>query len=194
MNSRDKWNRIYQKRTESEETSLTLPTPCPLLAQYHYLLPAKGAALDLACGFGGNAIFLQKQGLSVEAWDISDIAIAQLRSKNIPNIACHDIDIEQHEFPSRKFDVIVVSNYLHRNICHNISQALTPGGLLFYQTFHQQKISTSGPSNPNFLLKNNELLSLFGELNPLIHSHLGSQGNLSLGERNLASLIAQKPT
>ena len=187
----DKWNRIYRNKTQDQPNALA-PQPCSLLAQYHYLLPPQGNALDLACGLGGNAIFLQEQGLNTCAWDISDIAIAQLNDRKLNQLEARVVDIEQQTLPDKSFDIIVVSGYLHRPLCSAIIDALRVGGLLFYQTFHLHKLSNSGPSNPDFLLQNNELLELFSELTPLIYQQLGSQGDLSQGERNLAGLIAEK--
>lgn len=184
----DKWNRIYRNRAHQPE-----PQPCTLLSQYQYLLPTKGNALDIACGTGGNAIFLANHGFTTNAWDISDVAVNQLNGRKIARLQASVVDVEEQPMAKNSFDVIVVSCFLHRPLCPAIIEALTPGGLLFYQTFHQQKVSSSGPSNPEFLLKNNELLELFNGLNPLIYQQLSNQGDLELGDRNLASLIAQKP-
>ena len=55
--------------------------PCDVLRDNIHLIPqGHGKALDLACGMGGNAIFLaQNSNLDVYAWDMSSVAI----SKNI---------------------------------------------------------------------------------------------------------------
>jgi len=57
-------------------------------------------------------------------------------------------------------DVIVVSRFLQRSLCSKLCDALRPNGVLFYQTF------TSGLSNPDYLLKENELPELFASLTP----------------------------
>ena len=193
---RDKWNRIYQnklKLSSSEPQSQQKAKPCTLLSEYRYLLPTSGLALDLACGSAGNAFLLTDQGLTTHAWDISDVIIEQIRAQNIALLNPNVLDVENSTLPKNTFAVIVVANYLHRPSCQAISHALVPGGLLFYQTFHRQKLTNTGPSDPNFLLKNNELLSLFSELDPLIHIQLGHQGDLTKGNRDQACLIAQKP-
>ena len=43
-------------------------------------------------------------------------------------------------------------------------EGLNVGGLLFFQTFSQNKLSDSGPGNPEYLLQPQELLSEFAEL------------------------------
>jgi hypothetical protein len=80
---------------------------------------------------------------------------------------------------------------LHRPICKHITAALKPNGLLFYQTFHENKLSTTGPSNPKFLLQNQELLKLFSDLKVLFYREDGRQGHVDKGLRDMAYLIAQ---
>jgi 2-polyprenyl-3-methyl-5-hydroxy-6-metoxy-1,4-benzoquinol methylase len=41
----------------------------------HLLPPGGGRALDLACGLGGNAVFLARRGFEVDAVDISEVGI-----------------------------------------------------------------------------------------------------------------------
>lgn len=43
------------------------------------LLPAKGNALCVADGEGRNSVWLARRGLSVQAFDISDLAVAKAR-------------------------------------------------------------------------------------------------------------------
>jgi hypothetical protein len=57
----------------------------------------------------------------------------------------------------QRFDLIVVTNYLHRPILPDILGALAPGGLLLYETFALGNERFGGPSNPDFLLRPGEL-------------------------------------
>ena len=184
--------RWQQKYREANERGLV----AEVLLQNQHLLPAKGKALDLACGLGANALFLANKGLPCQAWDFSSVALEKLdtsaREQQLP-IQTREIDLERDLFPDEQFDLIVVSHYLHRPLCHAICKALNPGGLLFYQTFCQLKTSTQGPSNPRFLLKENELLSLFPLLNPVVYREERLIGDTSEGFRNQAMLIAQQP-
>ncbi|MFK7854537.1 MAG: class I SAM-dependent methyltransferase [Granulosicoccus sp.] len=120
------------------------------------------SALDLACGRASNGHWLAQRGYQVSVWDISETVIEEIRSREpclLHEIAVRDISAYPPEVDS--FDVIVVSRFLDRGICSAIAAALKPGGTLFYQTF------THGLSNPDYLLKPNELLSLFSELDIL---------------------------
>ena len=58
----------------------------------------------------------------------------------------------------RELDGIVVTNYLHRPLLPHLASALTPGGVLIYETFGVGNERFGKPSNPNFLLRPGELL------------------------------------
>ncbi len=146
-----KWNvrHRYAKRQK-----INAPDACSVLREQARLLPARGEALDIACGRGGNARFLQARGLAVSAWDISKVAVEEL-SRDVPAIKAEVRDVIQHPPAPRTFDVITISRFLHRALCPAIECALRPGGALFYQTF------LTGLSNADFLLEPDELALLF---------------------------------
>lgn len=128
----------------------------------HWSIPGRATALDLACGQAGNGQWLARRGFEVTAWDISDAAIERLQTRQpalIEHAAVRDVSAEPPAADS--FDVIVVARFLDRALCPAIAQALKPGGTLFYQTF------THGLSNPDYLLRANELLFLFDSLRVL---------------------------
>lgn len=184
-----KWNARYQH-------SQATPQPCALLNECRFLLPHQGTALDLACGMGGNALLLAQQGLQTDAWDIADIAIDRLQQRadqqQLP-IRAQVRDVESQPPHANRYDCIVVSYFLDRALCPALIAALKPGGLLFYQTFSADKLSDKGPSNPDFLLQNNELLTLFSDLEVRFYRELRHCGDTNIGDRNTVQLIAQKP-
>ena len=184
-----KWDAIYATNHAAQMQ------PAQVLLDYAFLLPKTGTALDLACGLGGNAIFLAQHGLDVHAWDISEQAIKKLvqfcETNEIQlNAAVRDSQEDPPEVNS--FDVICVSYFLERKITNHIISALKPNGLLFYQTFIHEKVSEHGPSNPNFRLAENELLKLFAQLHVLVYQEHGCVGNTNQGIRDVALLVAQK--
>jgi len=185
-----KWDDIYRKQT------ITKPQPAIVLSRYEHLLPKQGKALDLACGVGGNAFFLEEKGLGVNAWDISPIAIKHINNNktNSSTLNALVINLDSARFPTAHYDVISVSRFLNRQLTNKIIEAIKPGGLLFYQTFTREKALPGGPSNPKFLLKKGELLSLFSPLTPIIYHEEGKIGDVDKGIRNEAILIAQKPS
>jgi len=157
-----RWNQRYQEKVSSE------PAPATILKSYQQSLStqenAQRKALDLACGLGGNAIYLAQQGYQVTAVDYSDVALSQLAKKaenaklSIDTVLC---DLEKDGAEDFKdFDLVVVSYYLQRSLFAKIFSFLKPGGLLFYQTFSGEQVDGVGPQNPDFRLKQGELLSL----------------------------------
>ena len=153
--NRTKWDRIYSNRDNPG-------SPSEVLSENLSILPSKGLALDLACGLGANSLFLESKGLSVHAWDISIIAIEKLKRKidsNKLNITAQCLDIKAEALPTNEYDLIIISNYLDRSLTSAIFNALRAEGLVCYQTFTAEKRVKLGPSNPDYLLRPNEIKS-----------------------------------
>ncbi|HKK15907.1 MAG TPA: class I SAM-dependent methyltransferase [Gammaproteobacteria bacterium] len=189
-NDAGKWNAIYQAGDHHQRRQ-----PARVLQDYDYLLPASGNALDLACGVGGNALFLASQGLYTSAWDISTEAIKQLQdhaNEAGVTIETRVCDVTQTVPAANSFDVIVVSYFLERSLLPELIKALSPGGLLFYQTFVRERTDDSGPRNNDYRLARNELLHLCKELTIRVYHEEGTTGNTDRGLRNEALLIGQK--
>ena len=185
----DKWDR---KHTESRPAP---PMPARVLTEHAHLLPKSGVALDLACGQGGNALFLARRGLAAHAWDISGVAIDELqRLAQVENLEIQTSirDVSEHPPDPGSFDVICVSFYLERTITRQIIAALKPQGLLFYQTFIHEKVTDEGPDNSSYRLGPNELLELFAPLHVLAYREEGRTGDLQQGLRDTAWLVAQR--
>lgn len=191
-NSEDqqKWNARYAAVQDEVR-----PQAARVLREFHYLLPPMGEALDLACGTGGNALLLAEKNLRTHAWDSSNVAIEKLTKQAISlglTVRTRVCDVVQSPPEANYYDVIVVSRYLDRRLTAAIVNALKPGGLMFYQTFIREKIGDGGPSNPDYLLAENELLRLFSPLHILVYREEGCVGDLTQGFRNEAMLVAQK--
>jgi len=189
----EKWNKIYATQALSDTPQAI--KAARVLKEHVFLLPPSGHALDLACGYGGNAQLLAKHGLQTYAWDISEVIIEQLQllsTQHNLNIAAEVRDVEKLPPEPNSFDVICISYYLERAICSSLIQALKPNGLLFYQTFLKEKVSDQGPSNPQYRLQENELLRLFSPLHVLAYQEYGTVGDVKQGLRDVATLVAQK--
>ncbi|WP_299871893.1 methyltransferase domain-containing protein [uncultured Cocleimonas sp.] len=188
---KDKWDQAYQQADFSSAKVATV------LSDNSYLLPLSGGdALDLACGRAGNAQFLAKNGFIVDAVDISSVVLDGLSSYVMENKLQIDTilrDVESDGMPEKRYDVIVVSYFLNRELFPQIVESLKPGGLLFYQTWSQLKVTDTGPSNPDFRLKAGELLDLCDSLQIILYRENGELGKTDSGLRNEAMIIAQKP-
>jgi len=121
----------------------------------------QGSVLDVAAGKGRNARWLAQQGFRVEAVDRDAEAMQAMRG--IDGITLQVADLEQDGWPyaDHQFDAIVVCRYLHRPLFPHLIDSLAPDGVLIYETFMQGQEVYGKPSNPDFLLKPDELLEVF---------------------------------
>lgn len=115
-----------------------------------------GAVLDVACGAGRHARFLARMGFEVDAVDRDPSLFADPP----PGVALlgADIEVAAWPYPERRFDAIIVANYLHRPLLPTLVESLEPGGILIYETFALGNERFGRPTNPDFLLRPGELL------------------------------------
>jgi tellurite methyltransferase len=175
----EKWDEIYTARLTHAHLALEDLTPNPFLVLAQSYLPKQGRALDLASGLGGDSLFLAQQGLEVDAWDASSVAMAWLESERRRLglvIRTRRIDIDPSAFDDQTFDVIHVHHFLDRSLCHSIAAALKPNGILVFSTFltpfglsETERAALPGPSRSDFRLAPGELVDLFPTLNPVLH-------------------------
>jgi len=130
-------------------------TPSSILKKYLHQASV-GHALDIACGNGKNAIFMEGMGFSVDAVDISSIAIESL-AKKAPAINTMCEDLNQFTIEEGSYDLILNANFLDRRLFPMIEAGLKADGLLIFESFTGQKTS-------KYCLGPNELLKAFPSL------------------------------
>ena len=148
-----------------------------------------GNALDIACGTGRNSHFLAQKGFLVDAVDISDYALDNV--KNISTINKIEADLDVYNLEKDKYDLIVNVNYLNRRLLPQIKEALKSGGVIVFETFIVAHGDFKQPSNPEFLLRTNELLHAFIGLD-VIYYEERLDVNLRGEKVKIASLVAKK--
>lgn len=131
----------------------------PFIAQFAPLIPAGARVLDLAAGTGRHARFFAARGARVLAVDRD--AAALVAYAGTPGIETRVLDLETGTWPlaSEVFDAIVVANYLHRPLFPHLRRALAPDGVVLYETFAIGNEQFGRPANPDFLLRQGELLA-----------------------------------
>ncbi|MGE0132692.1 MAG: methyltransferase domain-containing protein [Blastocatellales bacterium] len=127
-----------------------------------------GRALDVACGVGRHAIWLAERGWQVIAVDSSRAAIEILRQRASGiglAIDSHIADLERHEFiiEPEAYDLIVVCNYLQRDLFPAIKAGVRVGGVVIAAIAMVDEDPNVKPMNPAFLLKPGELRAKFAE-------------------------------
>jgi SAM-dependent methyltransferase len=124
-----------------------------------------GEVLDLACGSGRHARYCAALGHPVLALDRDAQALADAAGPGITTLQCDLEDgITPWPFAARRFAGIVVTNYLHRPLMAQLAGSLADDGVLIYETFAIGNEAFGKPSNPDFLLREGELLALAGQL------------------------------
>ena len=140
--------------------------PSPWVVRWSAEIPVVGRVLDLACGAGRHARYLARRGFAVDAVD-RDTALFQDPPAQVSLLKA-DLEGEPWPYAGRSFAAIVVANYLHRPLFPVLIEALSPGGILIYETFALGNERFGKPSNPDFLLKSGELLeAVHGKLRVL---------------------------
>jgi SAM-dependent methyltransferase len=140
-----------------QEHAITDPSAWVL--RFAERVPAGGTVLDLACGAGRHTRLFLDRGYRVLAVDRDLAGIGDLGDH--AGLEQLQVDLEDGRAPpfaERRFDGVVVVNYLHRPLLPTLVSWVAPGGILIYQTFAQGNERLGRPRNPDFLLGPGELL------------------------------------
>jgi SAM-dependent methyltransferase len=124
-------------------------------------LPARGRALDVACGEGRNAIWLAKRGWTVTAVDYSEVALERARrlaTEQHVDVEWIEADVTQFVPASGAFQLVLIA-YLHlpeagrRAVLAHVASALAPGGTLFMIGHARENLTrgVGGPQHPEVL-------------------------------------------
>jgi SAM-dependent methyltransferase len=140
-------------------------------------------------GRGRHALLLARLGFRVFGVDrrldsVSE-AVHAARDRRLTVLGwCADLTAAG--LPRERFDLVVVAKYLQRDLFHDLSRALLPGGVLLYETFtRQQRTHRRGPTSDAHLLRPGELREAFRELDQLFYEEIE-------GSDALARLVARR--
>lgn len=136
--------------------------PSAWVARFAGLIPPGGSVLDVACGSGRHVRWLAGQGFHVTGVDRDEAAVAPLRG--LAEVVVADIETGAWPLAGRRFDAVVVTNYLWRPLLPVLRQSLAEGGVLIIETFGHGQQLLGKPSRPDFLLQPGELLTAFAGL------------------------------
>jgi SAM-dependent methyltransferase len=132
-------------------------SPAAWVRRFAPLIVAGGTVLDVACGSGRHVRWLAAQGLQVTGVDRDEAAVAPLRG--LAEVVVADIETGPWPLPGRRFDGLIITNYLWRALWPDLLRALADGGVLIAETFANGQQHIGKPSRPEFLLNSGELLS-----------------------------------
>lgn len=143
-------------------------SPSPWVQRWSHLVPVGGSVLDVACGAGRHLHWFAARGHAVTGVDRDLAAIqttAQAAAPAVVGVADNSVrlvqaDIENGPWPftGRRFDAVVVTNYLWRALLPTVVDSVAEGGVLIYETFAAGNETVGRPARPDFLLQPGELL------------------------------------
>lgn len=146
------------------------------------LVPTRGAALDVACGRGGVAVWLALRGLAVDAVDAAPAGLhlgAQLADRHGVDVRWHEADLDAGLPVPGRYDVVVCQRFRDPVLYPALARATAPSGLLVVSV-----LSEVGGGPGRFCAAAGELRQAFGAFAVL----LDVEGH---GE---AALVARRPS
>lgn len=178
---RQRWDAVYRKHLHKP-----LPPPDPLLLNY---TPPGGdrAALDVAAGFGQNALWLAAQGYIVDVMDISRVALGRARveagQREIRGLNFFQVDLDSTFLAPDSYQLVCVFRFLKRRLFTQLRACVAPGGRIIYQTFNMNYLRIRYDFNPAHLLEPGELVGYFSDWDIVLNREV----------EHVSQLVAIKP-
>ena len=173
--------------------SSDIPLVSAWVERHAGLVSEPGQVLDLAAGSGRHTRYFKALGHSVLAVDRDVSGLADLRGD--AGVEIRQVDLETDDpwpFADRRFAAIIVTNYLHRPLLPALDGALLAGGILVYETFAIGNERFGRPRNPDFLLRDGELLELAKTCGLTVLAY--EQGEVSVPHPAVTQrIVARKP-
>ncbi|WP_409439398.1 tellurite resistance protein [Psychromonas sp. GE-S-Ul-11] len=167
-----------------------------LQAHLHLFNSDNGVVLDLACGQGQNGLALHQSGIDVLFADIKQAPLSALQDQQkILKEQLWQADFESKQDTDRlqlaqlTLQGVIVFRYLHRPLFDHIKQAVKSGGIVIYETFTVENRQFGRPHRTDFLLKENELKTIFKDWEILFYF----EGIKRNPDRAIAQIVCKKP-
>jgi tellurite methyltransferase len=146
-------------------------------------------ALDIAMGRGRHTLELTHAGFKTFGVDVKLEAVRQAvarASRHGSRIHAWCADLTRHPLPRARFELVLVTRYLQRDLFGSISDALVPGGVVIYETFTvSQRTLGTGPTAPEHLLDPGELRLRFPACETIFYEEV-------VASEAVARLVARK--
>ncbi len=164
-----RWDDRYRSASPSGPLA---PEPLAERPDLLDLIPTAGLAIDIACGLGGQSLWLAQRGLHVVAFDVSPVAVELLRTaateaglSHLVDARVTDLDAGLPPEPSVA-DVIVCQRFRHPALYPLIAKRLAVGGIAIVTVLSETGADAPGP----FHAPPGELVEAFAGLDLLYAS------------------------
>jgi SAM-dependent methyltransferase len=196
------WNRRF-----AGEDYLFGREPNEYLRAKASLLAPGGRALCVADGEGRNSVWLARQGMQVEAFDIAEVGVAKARklaSDAGVSVAFHVAGCDTWSWAADACDAVVAvfvqfaDPAMRGRLFSNMVRALKPGGVLILQGYTPKQLdyNTGGPGELSHLYTTDLLREAFASLRTIelveYEAEL-NEGARHAGRSALIGLVARKP-
>jgi cyclopropane fatty-acyl-phospholipid synthase-like methyltransferase len=165
------------------------------------------AVLCVADGEGRNSVWLAKQGMRVDAFDLSEVALSKaiaLAKEEAVHVQFSLASTEAWDWQPNQYDAVVgifiqfADPVMRPRLFAQMVSALRPGGLLIIQGYtpKQLEFKTGGPSIVEHLYTEDMIRTLIGDLEPIdlcLYEKALSEGPKHTGMSALLGLVARKP-
>jgi SAM-dependent methyltransferase len=167
-------------------------SPSPFIVEWiaRSAPPERGTsrALDVAMGRGRHAIALARAGYRTFGVDVQLDAVrdgVQTAAAEGAIVLGWCADLTQAPLPER-FDVVVVTRYLQRDLFPSLRATVARGGVILYETFTvAQRALGRGPTSSDHLLEPGELRARFDGFDVLFYEEV-------VGTEALARIAARR--
>lgn len=180
--------------------------PNAYLAQHRGLLAAGKTALAVADGEGRNSVWLARQDLHVDAFDISPVGVAKAarlaREYNV-TVDLHVADCDDWNWRPAAYDVVAAifvqfaGPEMRRRMFAGMIDTLKPGGYLILQGYTPKQLDykTGGPGLLDHLYTTSMMRDAFASLDIIelreYETEL-NEGAQHAGQSGLLGMVARK--
>ena len=201
-NPRETWDARF-----SSDEYIFGTEPNVWLAQHADLLKPGMRVLAVADGEGRNSVWLAKQGLHVDAFDISPVGIGKARKlaeqQGVDiNFSIHSV--EDYPWTTGYYDAVVAifiqfaDPDTRATLFKRMKSALKPDGVILLQGYtpKQLEYKTGGPPNLSHLYTEELLQDAFGDLDISelnAYEQVLTEGTQHHGQSALIGLVARRP-
>jgi 2-polyprenyl-3-methyl-5-hydroxy-6-metoxy-1,4-benzoquinol methylase len=199
----DFWN----KRFETSDYIFGKAPNEYLQVQAERYLKKDDTVLCVADGEGRNSVWLAKQGMQVDAFDLSDVALKKavaLAKEEAVQVQFSLASSDAWDWQPNQYDAVVgifiqfADPVMRARLFAQMISTLRPGGILIIQGYTPKQLvfKTGGPSILEHLYTEDMIRNLIGDLEPIdlcVYEKTLFEGPKHTGMSALLGLVARKP-